>query len=361
MSEDINEELSIFCNRLESINNYINLIESERKLAKIPNEKMKNMKELYDTVVYIKDNANSQVIYNAIIISLYSCYENYIDNILTKYLDKLSNSNIKYTNLPKPILENHIRLTGNFLSNSNRYKNYDLMEMDVINNLYSCLNENDEYFLNNRILITHAGNLGINALVSLFAQIGINNLLEKVKETIEYKEYYKIQNDIKNERELKRILSNSDSTIIFNTLQDLVNRRNEIAHSWNEDDRLSIQTIKEVYINFFIAFGKAIKDIIINELYAVLYANGKLIELSIIYNVFNNKVVCLNNMNQKLKRFDYIYVIKSNKKAYAMKIQNLQINKKNIEECNNENIDIGIELDRNITKNDKFFCIANNI
>lgn len=34
---------------------------------------------------------------------------------------------------------------------------------------------------------------------------------------------------------------------------------------------------------------------------------------------------------------------------------------KNIEECNNENIDIGIELDRNISKNDKFFCVANNI
>jgi len=50
-----------------------------------------------------------------------------------------------------------------------------------------------------------------------------------------------------------------------------------------------------------------------------------------------------------------------------LKVRNLLIKKqrlkrlKNIEECNNENIDIGIELDRNISKNDKFFCVANNI
>ena len=44
-----------------------------------------------------------------------------------------------------------------------------------------------------------------------------------------------------------------------------------------------------------------------------------------------------------------------------MRIKNLQIDGKNVEECDNENINIGVELDRNITKNDKFFYYSSDI
>ncbi len=363
MLEDIDKELITFYNRLDSIKEYINLIETEKELLKIDIESEKsNFKEQFSKIIMsIKNNKNSQVVYNAIIISLYSCYENYIDSILTKYLEKFSVLNIPYKKLPKQILDNHITFVGNFLSNNHRYKNYELEQADVINNLNNCLSNDNEYHLNSRILITHSGNLGIEALNKLFTQVGITNLFGKIKENKEYSNYYGIQNEIKDENEVKRILSNSNDEIIFYILQDLVNRRNGIAHTWNEDERISIETIKEKYIEFFIIFGKSIHDVIISEIYNILYKNKKLFEFKIIHKVIDNKIVCLNNGNQKIILNSYLYVVKTTGKGYAMRIENIQQNNNDIKKTAKNNADIGIKVDGYIKTSDKFFYFGADI
>lgn len=361
MFEDINDELNIFCKRLNSITSYIDLVENEKKLSKLFNqsEEIRNNKELSEVINLINENINSQVVYNAIIISLYSCYENYIDNILTKYLENLSNLNILYSNLPKAIQDNHTRLSGEFLSNLNRYKNYYLNPIDVVNNLSNCLNTNDKYILNKKILIMHPGNLGIEALNGLFSQVGIDNLLLKIKVNKYYKQYYKQENDIEGDEALNRIISSLNFTLAFQCLQDLVNRRNVIAHSWNEDERLNMEIIKEKYIIFFIMIGKAIHSILATELYSILYKNDKLVKFEVVHKVIDNRIVCLNNGNIKIKKGDYIFIKRGNDKYSVSKILNMEINKEKVEKCEDRNRDIGIELDDNINIRNQFFMYVN--
>ena len=361
MLENIEEEYSAFCKRLDSINQYINLLDSEKNFFKssLVDEEIQEKDYIIKLIEDIKYNMNSQVIYNAIIISLYSCYENFIDNILIKYLETISNLGIKYEKLPKNILDNQIIQLGNYLSNTNRYKNYDLKYVDVINNLNNCLNGESEYKLNTRILITHSGNLGIDSLKTLFSQIGINNIFEKIKYDKFFEEYYMIENDVADIEELRRIFGSIEEKILFTILFDLVNRRNGIAHSWNEDDRLSIQTIQDKYIKFFSVFGKAIKDIIINEIYNILFDNNLLYEFSTIHQVINNKIVCLNNGNQKITKNDYIYAVSGDNKTKTIKIINIQINRNDVELVEEMNVDIGIEVDGYIKEGYKFYHYNN--
>ena len=83
MLENIEEEYLAFCKRLDSINQYINLLDSEKNFFKsaLVDEEIQEKDYIIKLIEDIKYNMNSQVIYNAIIISLYSCYENFIDNI----------------------------------------------------------------------------------------------------------------------------------------------------------------------------------------------------------------------------------------------------------------------------------------
>ena len=86
MLEDIKKEYMTFCNRLEAIKEYINLLDSEKNFVTLAScdKELEENEKLANIIQSIKNNTNSQVTYNAIIISLYSCYENFIDCILTK-------------------------------------------------------------------------------------------------------------------------------------------------------------------------------------------------------------------------------------------------------------------------------------
>lgn len=355
MLEDIEKEYIIFCDRLNAIKEYINLLDSEKNFVTLvfSDKEIKKNEKLTDIIQSIKNNVNSQVTYNAIIISLYSCYENFIDCILIKYLELISQLGIPYDKLPPRILETQQQQIGLFLSNPQRYKNSDFKCVDIIDKFNTCLKENDNYVLNTKLLINHSSNLGLDSLKSVFAQIGISDILKKIKKHDKYINYYMKEKALSDKKETKKILLSIDNSMIFYILQDLVSRRNEIAHSWNEYDRLSIQTLKNEYITFFINIGETIRDVIITEVYSVLYKNNLLNEFKTIHNVYNNNIVCLNNENQMLKKGDYIFVIGEIPKI--VKISNIQINHKDIECVDESNIDVGIKVDGYIKENNKFY------
>lgn len=355
MLEDIKKEYMIFCNRLDAIKEYINLLDSEKNFVVLAScdKELEENKKLTNIIQSIKNNTNSQVTYNAIIISLYSCYENFIDCILTKYLELISQLGISYDKLPSKILETQQYQVGLFLSNPQRYSKVDLKCLEVIEKYNACLKGNDNYELNTRLLLNHSNNLGLEALKNVFAQIGISDILKKIKCTDKFLNYYMKEKSLTDKKETKKILLSTKDSMIFYNLQDLVNRRNEIAHSWNEDDRLSIQSIKNEYITFFLSIGEVIRDIIITEVYFVLYKNDLLNEFKTIHNVFKNSIVCLNNQDQKLKKGDYIFVVSKSQKI--VEISNIQINNADVECVDETNIDVGIKVNSDIKISNKFY------
>jgi hypothetical protein len=103
------------------------------------------------------------------------------------------------------IKQKHIKKSGEFLVNSNRFKNFEINELEVIKNLYSCFEE-EKFSLNKELLLTHSGNLGIDQLIELFNDLGIKNSKAKILGKKKFVEYIKNKNELSKYEE-DRIIS----------------------------------------------------------------------------------------------------------------------------------------------------------
>ena len=89
MFEILEKEIEILNERLNSIKKYIIKNELEKRIIET---KALEEFESIDLIEYrrlITEENKSPINYNAVIISLYGCYENFIDNILIDFLDPL--------------------------------------------------------------------------------------------------------------------------------------------------------------------------------------------------------------------------------------------------------------------------------
>ena len=261
----------------------------------------------------------------------------------------------KYDDLASKIKQKHIKKSGEFLLNTNRFKNFEITEVDVIKNLYSCFEE-EKFSLNKELLLTHSGNLGIEQLIELFNDLGIENSKLKILEKEEYVTYIKNKNEISDEKAKEYINKKKGEDInnLFEELTILVEQRNVVAHGWCVDNRLSNGILIEQIIPFMKMMGQVICDIFEDEFVIILKNNNFLKEIGGVINVFNNRIICINSKKSRLKVGDYIFADTS-REYKRFKILNIQYNGENIQQIEEDNIDVGILIDGHVKENWKYF------
>ena len=130
-----------FFKNLEDVKIYVKCLEEQKELLKkvnscnivLPEVDINKIQQRFEEVL------RTPVTYNAVIISLYGCYEAYIDKISNSLLDFFVSKVVKYNDLPEKIKNKHIRKGGEFLSNPQRFRNFEITEQEVIRNLHICI------------------------------------------------------------------------------------------------------------------------------------------------------------------------------------------------------------------------------
>lgn len=120
--------------------------------------------------------------YKLSILILYGAFENFVENIIYSYLDKL-NSNIKqFRDLPEEIKNSHVELSAKLLGYIHAgYGKYEqITEEEVIKRLYSCIHGSENYKLNIIAFTHHSSNLRIDMVRELFNGIGIKGIDKKL-------------------------------------------------------------------------------------------------------------------------------------------------------------------------------------
>lgn len=348
----INISKDEYLNNLKDIRNYITCMEEQHSL--IDNFDRENLdvniiKQRFTKVM------STPVVYNAVIISLYGCFENYIDKIADSLLDFWVEKADRYVNLANEIKQKNIKKSGEFLVNSNRFKNFEITELEVIKNLYSCFEE-EKFSLNKELLLTHSGNLGIDQLIELFNDLGIKNSKAKILGKKKFVEYIKNKNEFSDEKAKEYInkKKGGDVNRLFEELTQLVEQRNKVAHGWCVDTRLSNSVLVEQIIPFMEMMGQVICDIFEEELIIILQTCGLLNEIDMIIDVYNNNILCINSKKSRLKVGEYIFAY-TGKDYNRFKILNIQHNEKDIQKVEEDNIDVGILVDGYIKKNWKYY------
>lgn len=274
---------------------------------------------------------NTPVTYNAAIISIYGCFEAYIDKIANLLLDYWKENAKCYLQISKNIREKHIQKCGEFLSNPQRYHNIDITSDNVVKNLDLCLKGETLYVLNKELILSHSGNLKFSQLQQFFNELGIKDSKSKIIKNRIFVNYISDKYEL-NYIEAEKLISsrNFDDKFLFRELDELVNQRNKVAHGWSVDERLSKEYLVDEIIPYMQMIGRVIAEMFMSEFVEILNETDSLKQFDKAIKVYNNKILCINSKDAILKCSDYIYTYDG--KGYkALKIKNIQKDNINVE------------------------------
>lgn len=174
--------------------------------------------------------------YKAIIISLYGLLEKHINLWIKEYL-KCFSQLVMYNNLPKEIRKQHFDRTMKLISivrDKRQAKYNNLKDNDILHNLSDCIKNPQRYNLNLDAFTLQTGNLTHQKVKELFQTIGISQEFTK------------------------RYIDDHD---LFGKINDLVERRNIIAHGAKTDNLLGLSEL-DSYIQFLDEYCTIIFDLL---------------------------------------------------------------------------------------------------
>ena len=203
-----------------------------------------------------------------------------------------------------------------------------------------------EFFLNN------SGNLKFKKVKELFLNIGISNLESDIKRNFIFKKYISNHEGIKY-GEVEEYLNRVKQP--FLKLDQLVDHRNNVAHKWYEDQRISLQSILNEYIPFIRSLANVLLEITLCKSYLLLKKNGKLEKFDSAIKVISDQILCINSKSSFLKLKDYIFYEDSLDNTFVAMVESLQINHDSVEKIDDVDIEIGIGLNHRIKDSYKFY------
>lgn len=261
--------------------------------------------------------------YKAVVISLYGLLEKYIEQWLQEYLTRLS-SFVAYENLSDSFKNKHFDLSMKLISivNEGRHSKYNhLKKEDVLKKLNTCIENAQSFDFNVEAFTMQTGNLTHTRIEEIFkaVDISIGKELLKNSELIALIGIRPDQNQI----------SNTEANVLFGKINELVERRNTIAHGAKIDDLLELSALAP-YIEFLEKYCIAIFRVL-EESDTKNHTIQKYQKINPI-KVYEKKIIAFSIENYEIKTDDWIIIKtaeKGNEHFYKMKIISLGKDGKN--------------------------------
>ena len=312
---------------------------------------------------YLKSLASSTVQYNAIVISLYGCYENYVDSVLKEYVDVLLENVSDYSKLPNKLVQKYRYTLGEYLMSPQRFPVDALEPTSAVRKFSKFTSSNFDEGVDKVLLIAHANNLRTKELFELMGNLGMEGAQTKTLNALAFRNYY-IDEIGMDESDFNAKKARKDSgdkyNSLFEPIETLVSQRNSVAHSWSEENRIALSTFTNEIIPFLLMFGECILQQCLLTLFDYIseakysFTNRKPIK------VFGNHILCLNSQKNTIKVGDYV-LYKHHDVSKCGKILSLQDSGNDILVIDDtQEKDIGIRLDDTVKEDDEICCIVNN-
>lgn len=276
---------------------------------------------------YSKSASKRKFDYSSIIISLYGLVENYVEKFCFQYSEKVQEIYPTYDLLETKLKDNHFSLSIELIKKITETKHLkfaNINKENVINNLSNCITGQQNYKLNKEAFALNTGNLKHSKICDTIRNFNIN-----------------LEDKLKNKLGINVQTENG-----FNLIDELVQRRNEIAHG-NTENILDISEIFP-YVDFvekyLINIGFVLNDEIVQLRYQLKKKKCKLISN---IKIFKGNILGIpNGKNLNLNIDDEILIEKSNNITMSSKIVDIR---------QFENEDVTIKLDHNIRNSFKFY------
>lgn len=305
-------------------------------------------KDIVSKINYLKNLPNLTVQYNAIIISLYGAFENYIDSITKAYLDLIFSNENKIGKMCPNIRDRYKSKLGEFLTNPNRFP-MDLVEEKEIES-YSKFVDKKYVEANKDFIISHPSNMHISVLRELLKTIGVDDF-NRIYSYDNVKSYFLNYMD---EKEYAKKKSRNDS--LFDDYEKFIESRNLVAHGKEISDRISVNEIITKIIPLLEAISMGVLEMCV-ESYVKAILDEYKIEKSLI-KVYNDNICCFNCADVSFKEKDILF-IKNEDRINFVTIESIEIEHKRIPEIKSLNVNVGIKINGKINSNSKLVFLKN--
>lgn len=289
--------------------------------------------------------------YKASIISLYGLLEKYIEIWIKEYLESLSRLIPDYNNIDKKIRDNHFELSLkliNIILNRENSKYQHLTKEKVLAVLNQCIVNSSKYTFNADAFTIPSGNLKHRQIVKIleFINVNLNEALKKNATIIQH---------IQKEKQITN-LANLETDVLYNKINDLVERRNQIAHGSEILDILGISEL-ESYMYFLEKYCQAIFEVL-TENFIRQESIHSFQRMESVIQVIANKILVFEIENFTIKVGDTIIIETADGAFYKKCILTIQLDNKPYEELIiTDRIKVAISVEPKI-KDSQIFYIA---
>lgn len=282
--------------------------------------------------------------YNAIIISLYGCFELVIKKAIKAMIRHMLNKNIgEVEGLKRENLSSVIRALERSDSD---------VQASLIQGLYLLYYQKNMSGYNYDLSLNSYQNLKVNVIYNIAKIIGIKDLEQQIKCNPSVIDYVQAEQGLSDKN--KAIEYIKSGVELFGEINSLVDSRNKIAHEGYEPNMLSDDIIKKNLIpklNLFVATFIRILQLKYLELYKD--QGNFYCELTLLNPVYNNHIICFNTGSNRIDKQSLILIDTGKKHTFA-KISNIRIGKNDVVEAS-ENCQVGCQLDINVKDSYKFY------
>ena len=343
-----------FLRELNSLKKLINYYLAEQKLTAfqpvngfpIGYEVVENLATQLKDFNIIKRAFN----YNSLIISLYGFFEKFIEDTIETYVNDLNIDIVDYDKLPESVVKHHLPLSIQMINKveSVKYQG-QLTKENIINNLHSCINDKNNYILNKEAFKQHSSNFRYQIITEVFNKIGVNDIGNLIINNKKFRNYIL---DKLGKSESEKL----DQEEAYYHIDDLAERRNDVAHGVS-GQILNPELLND-YVDFFENYSFIMTELVNENLLTFKLLNTA-INLGDLTGWFKNgQVICFNTYNNVIKVGDSIWGL--NEHGYIKcKVLSIRLNDFDVREVDNEqNYDIGVELDIPLKKTHKIYILS---
>lgn len=287
--------------------------------------------------------------YKAAIISLYGLLEQYVETWIKEYLDSLSSLVPEYNQIDEKIRNNHFELSLKLIDiiiSREVAKYQHLTKEEVLRKLNNCMFTPINYQINTEAFVLSSGNLKHNKIVDLFKLLNVDLNSELIKSESLNKEIGLQSNQI----------SNTEKYILYNKINDLVERRNQIAHGSEILDILGISGL-EPYIQFLEVYCQTIFETLF-EKFIKQESIHSFQKIEKVLNIFRSQILAFEIDNYTIKVGDMLIVETSEGRFYKKPILDIQLNNITHQKLTlSEKTNISVCVDHKIKETQTFYIV----
>jgi hypothetical protein len=288
----------------------------------------------------------------AFAVALYVSFEKFVVDLVKAFTRLVSLRRVPYKELPEKLRNKHLKMSAQLLRRDHA-KDFHYGELDdkkIVENLFKCLSDAENYALNELAVVQHNANFHSNEVIEFFKNIGLNNIFELAYNSNKIKNWFKNVNKKFQEKD-------DDIKYIKKYLDDIVECRNSVAHHGDIPEELpDIETMLES-VDFIDNLSSSIYDLVAGfYLNILLKSSFDHIDLrpSKDVHVAGGMNVVVDKPRQRLFVGQAMFIIdKSTNVAIYGRVQNLRVRDTDIQEVDadaNAPDGVEIKLDFNIPK-----------